>query len=131
MTYTHGVQTIDTYPGKRVIKSGAVGSTNAEEVKWLTDKLVSLSASWKAQGWAYIVDISKMSPVTPDVSEVLVDLHKQLSAAGCKAMAFVNFAAFITGAQAKEHQKKSNTAIQEGTFRTEDEAMKWIDTIIK
>ena len=107
MKFTHGAQIVETYPGKRVIKSGAVGATNAEEVKWLTEKLVSLAASWKAQGWAYIVDISKMSPVTPDVSEVLVDLHKQLSAAGCKAMAFVNFAAFITGAQAKEHQKKS------------------------
>ena len=74
MTYTHGVQTIDTYPGKRVIKSGAVGSTNAEEVKWLTEKLVTLSGAWKAQGWAYIVDISKMSPVTPDISAELVNL---------------------------------------------------------
>lgn len=131
MKFTHGAQTIDTYPGKRIIKSGAVGSTNAEEVKWLTDKLVSLSTAWKTQGWAYIVDISQMSPVTPDVSEELVELHKKLSAAGCKAMAFVNFAAFITGAQAKEHQKKSHTTIQEGTFKTEEEAMKWIDTIIK
>ena len=131
MKFTHGAQTVDTYPGKRVIKSGAVGATNAEEVKWLTEKLVSLSVSWKTQGWAYIVDISKMSPVTPDVSEVLVDLHKQLSAAGCKAMAFVNFAAFITAAQAKEHQKQSKAAIQEGHFRTEAEALKWVETIVK
>lgn len=131
MTYNHGAQTIQTYPGKRIIKSGAVGSTNVEEVKWLIEKLVSLSSSWKNDGWAYIVEISKMAPVTPDVSEELVNLHKKLSASGCKAMAFVNFAAFITGAQAKEHQKKSNTAIQENTFRTEEEAMKWIDTIIK
>ncbi len=131
MTLKNGAQTIETYPGKRVLKSGAVGATNADEVKWLTDKLVSLASAWKTQGWAYIVDISKMSPVTPDVSEVLVELHKKLSASGCKAMAFVNFAAFVTGVQAKEHQKKSNTAIQEGTFKTEDEAMKWIDTIIK
>ena len=131
MTFKNGSQTIETYPGKRVIKSGAVGATNAEEVKWLTEKLVSLATSWKTQGWAYIVDISKMSPVTPDVSEVLVELHKKLSAAGCKAMAFVNFAAFVTGIQAKEHQKKSHTDIQEGTFKTEEDAMKWIDTIIK
>ncbi|MBQ8781521.1 MAG: hypothetical protein IJZ72_07610 [Oscillospiraceae bacterium] len=46
-------------------------------------------------------------------------------------MAFVNFAAFITGAQAKEHQKKSNTVIQENTFKTEEEAIKRLDPVIK
>lgn len=130
MTYTHGAQTVETIAGKRVLKSGAVGSTNVEEVRWLTEKLVSLSSAWKSSGWAYIVDISSMSPVTPDVSQELVNLHKKLAAAGCKAMAFVNFASFVTGAQAKEHQKKSNTLIQEGQFKTEAEAIKWIDTII-
>ncbi len=130
MTYKHGAQTIDTYAGKKVLKSGAVGSTTVEEVKWLTEKLVSLSVAWKSTGWAYIVDISSMSPVTPDISQELVNLHKKLAASGCKAMAFVNFASFITGAQAKEHQKKSNTLIQEGQFRTEAEALKWIDTIV-
>ena len=68
---------------------------------------------------------------TPDVSAELVNLHKKLSASGCKAMAFVNFASFITGAQARDHQKKSNAAIQENTFKTEAEAMKWIESIIK
>ena len=131
MKLSLGAQTIETYTGKKYIKSGAVGATTAGEVRWLTEKLVSLSAAWKSSGWGYIVDIGKMSPCTPDVSEELVNLHKQLSAAGCKAMAFVNFAAFITGAQAKEHQKKSNTVIQEGTFKTEEEAIKWLDTIIK
>ncbi len=130
MTYTNGAQTITTYDGKKIIKSGAVGATTLDEVKWLTSKLVSLSSAWHGSGWAYIVDISKMSPVTPDISEELVNLHKALSAAGCKAMAFVNFAAFITGAQAKEHQKKSHAEIQENTFKTEEEAMKWIDTIL-
>ena len=131
MTYTHGVQVVSTYPGKRILKSSADGATNVEEVKWLTDKLVELSKSWKGSGWAYVCDISKMPPVTPDVSTQLVELHKALEASGCKAMAFVNFAAFITGAQAKEHQKKSHAAIQENSFRTEEEALKWIDTIIK
>ena len=131
MTYNNGAQTITTYPGKRILKSGASGATNVSEVKWLTDRLVSFSATWKTSGWGYIVDISHMPPVTPDVSAELVNLHKKLSASGCKAMAFVNFASFITGAQARDHQKKSNAAIQENTFKTEAEAMKWIESIIK
>ena len=106
MKYSHGSQTIESYPGKRIVKSGAVGSTNVEEVKWLTSQLISIASGWKGMGWGYIVDISQMKPVTPDVSEELVNLHKSLAASGCKAMAFVNFAAFVTGAQAKEHQKK-------------------------
>ena len=131
MKMTNGAQTIETYPGKRIIKSGAVGATIVAEVEWLIEKLISLSAQWKFSGWAYIVEISNMSPASPEVSEVLVTLHKRLSAAGCKVMAFVNFASFITGAQAKEHQKKSNTGIIENTFRTEEDALKWIETVLK
>lgn len=130
MTYNNGAQTITTYPGKKYIKSSADAATNVAEVKWLTDKLVSLAMPYKSTGWAYICDISKMPPVTPDVSTELIELHKKLEASNCKAMAFVNFASFITGAQAKEHGKKSNAAIQEGTFRTEEDAIKWIDSIL-
>jgi len=131
MKQTHGAQTVETIPGKRVVKSGAVGSTNAEEVRWLTQTLVSAAAAWKLSGWAYIVDISKMSPVTPDVSQELVALHQKLTAAGCKAMAFVDFGSFVTAAQAKQHQQQSKAGIQEGHFKTEAEAMAWIDKILK
>lgn len=130
MKFTHGAQIVETIPGKRAIKSSAAGATNVVEVKWLTEKLVSTSAPWKASGWAYIVDISKMAPATPEVSKELITLHSKLTAAGCKAMAFVEGAAFVLAAQAKEHQKQSHAAIQEGHFRTEAEALKWIDTII-
>lgn len=131
MKLTFGVQTVESVEGKRALKSGAVGSTNAEEVKWLTETLVSNSKAWKSSGWGYIVDISKMAPVTPDVSQELVDLHKKLEEAGCKAMAFVDFGSFVTSAQAKKHQKQSNAAIQEGHFKTDEDAIKWIDSILK
>ncbi|MBQ3078249.1 MAG: hypothetical protein IJC43_10355 [Clostridia bacterium] len=131
MKKTHGAQTVETYPGKKIIKSGAVGATNAEEVRWLTQTLVSTAAPWKSSGWGYVCDISKMSPVTPDVSAELVDLHKKLTEAGCKAMAFVDFGSFVTAAQAKQHQQKSNTGIQEGHFKKEADAIAWIDTIVK
>ncbi len=131
MTLKHGVQTVDTYSGKRIIKSGAVGSTNLEEIKWLTKTLVSNASMWKTKGWGYICDITKMSPVTPDVSAELVNLHKALADSGCKAMAFLDFCSFVTGAQAKQHQKESHTVIQEGHFKTEEEAIAWIEGIIK
>jgi len=131
MKFTHGAQVVETIPGKRIIKSGAAGATNAEEVRWLTSKLVSTAAPWKTSGWAYIVDISKMAPAAPDVSKELVNLHSQLTAAGCKAMAFVEGSSFVLAAQAKEHQKQSHAIIKEGHFKTEAEALKWIDTIIR
>ena len=119
------------YSRKKVIKSSAVGATNAQEVRWLTTTLVNNSAAWKATGWAYVVDISKMSPAAPEVSKELVNLHKQLTAAGCKAMAFVEGSAFMLAAQAKQHQKESHAVIKEGHFRTEAEAMKWVETIVR
>ena len=130
MKKTYGAQTVDTYPGKRIIKSGAVGSTNLEEVRWLTQTLIFTASVWKTNGWGYIVEISKMSPVTPDVRQELITLHKELTAAGCKAMAFVDYGAFVTAAQAKHHQQQSKTGIQEGHFKNEAEALAWIEKII-
>ena len=131
MKFTHGAQTVETFAGKRVIKSGAVGATNVEEIRWLIKQLVTLSMSWKATGWAYIVDITQMAPASPEVSKELVDLHKQLTAAGCRAMAVVEGSAFMVAAQAKQHQKQSHAVIQEGHFKTETEAMAWVNTIVR
>ncbi len=131
MKLTYGVQTVETIPGKRVIKSGAVGATNVAEIRWLTNQLVSLSAAWKTSGWVYMVDISQMAPAAPEVSAELVELHKKLTVSGCRGMAFVEGAAFYLAAQAKQHQKQAHSVIQEGHFRTEADALKWIDTILK
>lgn len=131
MKKVHGAQYVEVNYAKRVIKSGAVGATNVEEVRWLIQTLITTAGVWKASGWGYIVDISKMAPVTPDVSQELVVLHKKLTEAGCKAMAFVDFGAFVTSAQAKQHQKQSNALIQEGHFKTEEEALAWIARFVR
>lgn len=131
MKMTHGAQYVENLPEKRILKSGAVGATTVEEIKWLTNMLISMSVNWKSSGWAYVVDISKMSPVTPEMSQELVNLHKRLTTAGCKAMAFVEAGAFFTAAQAKQHQKQSHAMIQEGHFNSEADALLWIDRILK
>lgn len=131
MNLKHGAQTVETITGKKYIKSGAVGSTTLEEIQWLTKTLVAQSAAWKSTGWGYISDISKMSPVTPDISSELVNLHKALETSNCKAMAFVVGSSIFTDAQAKSHQKQSKAGVQEGHFKTEAEAIAWLDTIVK
>ncbi|MBP1557300.1 MAG: hypothetical protein J6A76_05250 [Oscillospiraceae bacterium] len=131
MVFTNGAQKVEVFPAKRAIKSGAVGSTNVAEVKWLIETLAKHSAAWKLSGWAYLCDISQMQPATPEVCKELVGLHKLLATSGCKAMAFIEGASSFTAAQAKEHQKQSKAAIQEGHFRTEAEALKWVETIVK
>ena len=131
MNQKHGAQTVETIMGKKIVKSGAVGSTTLEEIQWLTRTLVSASAAWKSTGWGYISDISKMSPVTPDISAELVNLHKALETSNCKAMAFVVGSSIFTDAQAKSHQKQSKAGILEGHFKTEAEAIAWLDTVVK
>lgn len=115
---------------KRIIKSSKVGAATPSDIRELTTKLVSMSSQFKTTGWGYVVDISKMDPVTPDVSVELVEMTKKILANGCKAMAFVEGGAFMTAAQAKQHQKQSNSTIKEGHFRTEAEAMKWLESVI-
>ena len=130
MKLTYGVQTVETIPGKRVIKSGAVGATNVDEIKWLIKQLAALSSAWRMTGWVYMIDITKMAPAPPEVSAELVNLHKQLTTSGCKGMAFIEGSAFYVAAQAKQHQKQAHTVMQEGHFKTEADAMKWVDTIL-
>ena len=130
MALTHGVQKVETIPGKKIIKSGAVGTTNVEEVQWLTHTMKSLAEPWQTSGWAYIVDITKMDPVSPDVSAELVNLHKVLGDANCKAMAFVDYCAFVTAVQANQHQKQADNGIPQAHFKTDEEAIAWIETII-
>ena len=130
MALTNGAQKVETIPGKRVVKSGATGSTTVEEVKWLTETLLSLTSSWQSSGWAYIVDITKMDPVTPDISAELVNLHKAFGQANCKAMAFVDYCSFVTAVQANQHQKQADNEILQAHFKTDEEALAWIDTIL-
>lgn len=126
----HGAQEIQVFSDKKIIKSKAVGSTSPEEVRWLAGVIVERTNAWKDIGWGYIVDISEMTPVTPEISEELVEMHKKLEEAGCKAMAFVDFGAFVISAQARNHQHKSKTGIKNGHFKSEEEATKWIEKII-
>ena len=130
MKRTYGAQVVETITGKRAIKSGAAGATTADEVRWLTKQLVELSAPWRAKGWIYIVDISKMSPAAPEVSAALVDLHKQLTASGCRGMAFVEGGSFFLAAQAKQHEQAAHTGMMEQHFKTEADALKWVDKIL-
>ena len=131
MTYTNGVQIVQTFDGKRILKSGAIGTTTVEEVQWLSQKLLCLSSQWKSEGWAYIVDVKKTLPVDNEVVQELIDLHKRIDAAGCKAMVFVDFAISLVGRNAVEYHKKSETSISEKTVRTQEEAFAYINTILK
>ena len=130
MYSVHGAQEIETIPEKRIIKSRAVGTTTVEETKWLADTVLSYASDWKRRGWAYVVVINEMYPVTPEVSAELVDFHKRLEKAGCRAIAFIDAGAYVISAQAKRHQRKSKAAYVEGHFKTEEDALEWIEEIL-
>ena len=127
----HGAQQIHVYSEKRVIKSSAVGATNVEEVRWLKDKMLEYAADWKDCGWGYLVGIEEMTPVDVDVSKELIELHKKLEQAGCKAIAFVDPDAFVIAVQAKKHQRKSKASYKEKHFKTDEEAFAWLEKILK
>lgn len=126
----HGAQKIHVYSEKRIIKSSAVGDTNVEEVRWLADRMMEYAAEWSECGWGYLVGISEMTPVSSDVSAELIELHKKLEMAGCKAIAFVRADAFVISVQAKKHQKKSKASYKEESFKTEEEAFAWLEKML-
>ena len=125
-----GAQKIHVYSEKRIIKSSAVGETNEEEVRWLQDRVLEYAEEWKESGWGYVVGISEMSPVSAEVSAELVEFHKKLETAGCKALAFVKADAFVISVQAKKHQKKSKASYKEKYFATDEDAFVWIEKML-
>lgn len=131
MYSVYGAQKLHVIEEKRIVKSAAVGATTLAEVKWLSDNIIESATPWKEQGWAYIVGIGDMEPVSHEISQELIEFHKKLEGAGCKAIAFVDPDAFVISLQAKSHQRKSKASYREKHFRTEEEALEWVTKILE
>jgi len=130
MAKKKGAQTVETVAGRRIVISSAVGKTNIDELKWLTDTVLASAASWKRTGWAYIADCSKMNPVSPTESGELVTMTKKFVDAGCKAFAFAEGKSIMLKVQAQKNTQRSNTGIAEGHFATTAEALDWLKKTI-
>lgn len=126
MAKNMGAQTVDVAAGRKVVISAGVGKTNVDELKWLTDTVLSSASAWKSTGWAYIADCSKMDPVTPAEGRELVEMTKKFVEAGCKAFAFAEGNSIMLKVQAQKNTQRSETGVIEGHFATVDEALAWL-----
>ena len=126
MAKKNGAQSVETIPGRKIVLSAGVGKTNVDELKWLTDTVLSSAKLWKASGWAYIADCSKMEPVSPAEGGELVIMTKKFVEAGCKAFAFAEGKSILLKVQAQKNTQRSNTGIVEGHFETVKEALDWL-----
>jgi len=126
MAKKNGSQTVDVVTGRKIIVSSAVGKTNIDELKWLTETVLASAAKWKNTGWAYVADCSQMSPVTPAEGGELVMMTKKFVEAGCKAFGFAEGNSVMLKVQAQKNTQRSNTGIPEGHFATTAEALAWI-----
>ena len=128
MAKKNGAQSVEVIPGRRIVLSAGVGKTNIDELKWLTDTVLSEAKAWKGSGWAYIADCSQMSPVSPAEGGELVTMTKKFVEAGCKAFAFAEGKSVLLKVQAQKNTERSNTGIPEGHFATVEEALNWLKT---
>ena len=126
MAQNFGAQTVETVPGRKIVVSSAVGKTNLEELKWLTQTVLAEAKNWKT-GWAYVADCSKMSPVSPSESGELVNMTKAFVEAGCKAFTFAEGNSIMLKVQAQKNTERSATGVAEAHFATVDEALDWLE----
>ena len=126
MAKKNGAQSVEVVPGRKIVLSAGVGKTNVDELKWLTDTVLSSAKMWKTSGWAYIADCSKMEPVSPAEGGELVTMTKKFVEAGCKAFAFAEGKSILLKVQAQKNTQRSNTGIVEGHFETVKEALDWL-----
>lgn len=131
MTKKNGAQTVDVVAGRRIVLSAGVGKTNIDELKWLTETVLSNASAWKTAGWAYIADCSQMSPVSPAEAGELVTMTKKFVEAGCKAFAFAEGKSIMLKVQAQKNTERSNTGVLEGHFATVEEALDWLKDEVK
>lgn len=126
MAKKYGAQSVEAVPGRRVVVSAGVGTTNVDELKWLTKTVLQEAAGWKLLGWAYVADCSNMDPVGPNEAGELVAMTKAFVEAGCKAFAFAEGDSFMLKVQAQNNTKRSQTGVMENHFKTVDEALNWL-----
>lgn len=131
MAQKNGAQSVETIAGRKIVFSKGVGQTNIDELKWLTDTVLSNAKAWKSIGWAYIADCSEMKPVSPTEGGELVTMTKKFVEAGCKAFAFVEGSSIMLKIQAQKNTQRSETGVAEGHFATLDEALAWLKGEIK
>ena len=126
MAKKNGAQTVDVISGRKIVLSAGVGKTNVDELKWLTETVLSSAKAWKSSGWAYIADCSQMSPVSPAEGGELVTMTKKFVEAGCKAFAFAEGSSVLLKVQAQKNTQRSQTGVVEGHFATVEEALNWL-----
>ena len=126
MAKKNGAQSVEVIRGRKIVLSAGVGKTNIDELKWLTETVLSSARMWKSSGWAYIADCSQMSPVSPAEGGELVTMTKKFVEAGCKAFAFAEGKSILLKVQAQKNTQRSNTGIPEGHFATVEEALDWL-----
>lgn len=126
MAKKNGAQSVEVIPGRKIVLSAGVGKTNIDELKWLTDTVLSSSKAWQSSGWAYIADCSQMEPVSPVEGGELVTMTQKFVNAGCKAFAFAEGKSVLLKVQAQKNTQRSQTGVAEGHFATVEEALDWI-----
>lgn len=131
MAKQNGAQSVEVIPGRKIVLSAGVGKTNIDELKWLTETVLSSASAWKSTGWAYIADCSQMSPVGPAEGGELVQMTKKFVEAGCKAFAFAEGKSLMLKVQAQKNTERSQTGVAEAHFATVDEALAWLKDEMK
>lgn len=126
MAKVNGAQSVQVIPGRKIVLSKGTGTTNIEELKWLTQTVLAEAKAWKYTGWAYIADCSEMNPVSPSESGELVNMTKAFVDAGCKAFGFAEGFSVMLKVQAKKNTERSQTGVLEGHFGTVEEVLDWL-----
>ena len=128
MKETHGSQDIEVITGRKIIVTSGKGKTNVNDLTWLRESVLARASHWKNADWAYVADCTKMEPVGPEETGVLIEMTKAFVDAGCKAFGFAEGKSIMLKVQAQKNTQLSKTGIPEGHFATVDEALDWLKT---
>ena len=118
-------------PGRNVLFSSGVGNWKPEYVEALCANLLELAKKFNGKNFAYIADPSRMNPIlSKEVSAGFVAIHGAIEKIGCKAVAFLDGNTAAMKLQSQKHQNVSEAkGMQVLHFKTEDQALEWLEKI--
>jgi hypothetical protein len=116
--------------GRNVVKTEAAGGATVKYVEEMTENVLARGRKYKGK-WAYMPLIGKLDPILDEGSrQAFAKMHEKCLGAGCVAFAFVTGGSAAIKVQAKRHQEAAEAGkLLTEYFRTEEEALKWLESI--
>jgi hypothetical protein len=118
-------------PKKNIIITDGFGKVPKDDLIWMIGE-IKRRVNEIGGRWAWVIGCDKMAPIIdPECQKIFADLHKNLEADGCAAIAYVVGKTAAIKVQAQRHRLQANDSLVTEYFKTQEDALEWLGDFAK